>query len=423
MKLRGPARALRGSTELCGDKSISHRALLHAALSPHESRIQNVLRAGVTAAMIDCLRKLGVSIEGEGTDLKVRGGVWRQPNGPLHCGNSGTTMRLLLGALAGMPLQVALTGTPGLERRPMGRVVRPLRHMGAFISADRAPLSISGGGLRGCEHHLQIASAQVKSSLLLAALQAEGPTTIYQPAHSRDHSERMLRKLGIDVQSTANSVRLHPNGRPLPPTNLTVPGDFSSAAFLIAAAVLVPGSNVHIRGIGVNSTRTGLLDMLSAMGADISIENRRERGGEPVADITARHSRLRAVKVRGELVVRMIDEFPVFAVMATQAEGTTTVKDASELRVKESNRISALASELGQMGVSITERPDGFVVSGPQQLSAATVDSQSDHRLAMSLAIAAMLADGESNVQHSEAVQESFPGFADVLRVLGAEVC
>lgn len=422
MKLRGPARPLHGSTELCGDKSISHRALLHAALSPDESRIQNVLRAGVTTAMIDCLQKLGVSITGDGNNLIMRGGVWRQPNGPLDCGNSGTTMRLLLGALAGMPIQVDLTGTPALECRPMGRIARPLRDMGASISADRAPLSIKGGRLRGCEHHLKIASAQVKASLLLAALQADGPTTIYQPGQSRDHSERMLRNLGINVHSTASAVRLHPNGRPLPPTHLTVPGDFSSAAFLIAAAVLVPGSKVHIHGVGVNSTRTGFLDTLRAMGADISIKNCRERGGEPVADITARHSKLRAVEVRGELVVRMIDEFPIFAIMATQAEGTTTVLDASELRVKESDRIATLAGELRHMRVSITERPDGFVITGPQQLSAAMVDSQSDHRLAMSLAIGAMLADGKSRIQHSEAIRESFPGFADVLRLLGAEI-
>ena len=422
MKLRGPAGALRGSAELPGDKSISHRALLHAALSPHESRLQNVLRAGVTAAMIDCLRKLGVSIEGTGSDLSVRGGAWQQPTAPLDCGNSGTTMRLLLGALAGMPLQVELTGTPGLQCRPMGRVTRPLREMGASISADNAPLSVNGGGLRGSEHHLPVASAQVKAALLLAALHADGPTTIHQPAPSRDHSERMLRELGIDVRSSANAVRLHPSRRPLPPTRLTVPGDFSSAAFLIAAAVLLPGSAVRLRRVGVNPTRTGLLDALNAMGADISIENQRESGGEPVADITARHSRLRAVEVRGDLVVRMIDEFPIFAVLATQAEGVTTVSDAAELRVKESDRISALVAELQRMGIAISERPDGFNLSGPQQLSAATVDCHADHRLAMSLAVGALLAPGESSVQRAGAVHESFPAFAHTLRALGAEV-
>lgn len=422
MRLHGHAGALRGSAELPGDKSISHRALLHAALSAHESRLQNVLRAGVTTAMIACLRQMGVDIKGEGSTLTVRGGEWRQPASPLDCGNSGTTIRLLLGALAGMPLQVELTGTGGLQRRPMGRVARPLREMGASISADNAPLSVSGGGLRGREHHLQTASAQVKAALLLAALHAEGPTTIHQPAPSRDHSERMLRELGIDVISSANVVKLHPNGRPLPPTRLTVPGDFSSAAFLIAAAVLLPGSQVQLRGVGVNPTRTGLLEVLTEMGADILIENRRQSGGEPVAEITVRHSRLRAVEVRDELVVRMIDEFPVFAVLATQAEGVTTVRDAAELRVKESDRISVLVGELRRMGIAITERPDGFSLSGPQQLSAATVDSHADHRLAMSLAVAALLAHGESSVQGAEAVHESFPGFASALRTLGAKV-
>ncbi len=422
MRLHGHAGALRGSAELPGDKSISHRALLHAALSADESRLQNVLRAGVTTAMIACLRQMGVAIKGEGSALTVRGGEWRQPASPLDCGNSGTTIRLLLGALAGMPLQVELTGTSGLQRRPMGRVARPLREMGASISADNAPLSVSGGALRGREHHLKTASAQVKAALLLAGLQAEGPTTIHQPASSRDHSERMLRELGINVLSSANVVKLHPNGRPLPPTRLTVPGDFSSAAFLIAAAVLLPGSQVQLGGVGINPTRTGLLDVLTEMGADIFIENRRKSGGEPVADITARHSRLRAVEVRDELVVRMIDEFPVFAVLATQAEGLTTVRDAAELRVKESDRISALVGELRRMGIAITERTDGFSVSGPQQLLAATVDSHADHRLAMSLAVAGLLAHGESSVQGAEVVHESFPGFTSALRTLGAEV-
>jgi 3-phosphoshikimate 1-carboxyvinyltransferase len=365
---------------------------------------------------------MGVAIKGEGSALTVRGGEWRQPASPLDCGNSGTTIRLLLGALAGLPLQVELTGTIGLQRRPMGRVARPLREMGASISADNAPLSVSGGGLRGREHHLKTASAQVKAALLLAGLQAEGPTTIHQPASSRDHSERMLRELGINVLSSANVVKLHPNGRPLPPTRLTVPGDFSSAAFLIAAAVLLPGSQVQLGGVGINPTRTGLLDVLTEMGADIFIENRRKSGGEPVADITARHSRLRAVEVRDELVVRMIDEFPVFAVLATQAEGLTTVRDAAELRVKESDRISALVGELRRMGIAITERTDGFSVSGPQQLLAATVDSHADHRLAMSLAVAGLLAHGESSVQGAEVVHESFPGFTSALRTLGAEV-
>ncbi len=422
MRLHGHAGALRGSAELPGDKSISHRALLHAALSAGESRLQNVLRAGVTTAMIACLRQMGVTIKGEGNALTVRGGEWRQPASPLDCGNSGTTIRLLLGALAGLPLQVELTGTIGLQRRPMGRVARPLREMGASISADNAPLSVSGGALRGREHHLKTASAQVKAALLLAGLQAEGPTTIHQPAPSRDHSERMLRELGINVLDSANVVKLVPNESPLPPTRLTVPGDFSSAAFLIAAAVLLPGSQVQLRGVGVNPTRTGLLDVLTEMGADIFIENRRKSGGEPVAEITVRHSRLRAVEVRDEMVVRMIDEFPVFAVLATQAEGVTTVRDAAELRVKESDRISALVSELRRMGIAITELPDGFSLTGPQQLSAATVDSHADHRLAMALTVAGLLAHGESSVQGAEVVRESFPGFAHALRTLGAKI-
>jgi 3-phosphoshikimate 1-carboxyvinyltransferase len=257
---------------------------------------------------------------------------------------------------------------------------------------------------------------------MLAALQSQGPTTIHQTAAARDHSERMLRDLSINVSTVANMVKVYPNDQSLPPTRLTVPRDFSSAAFIIAAAVLIPGSQVRLHGVGVNPTRTGLLEVLANMGADISMENLHESGGEPVADISARHSQLRAVEVRGDLVVRMIDEFPIFAVLATQANGLTAVYDASELRVKESDRISDIAKELGHMGINITEHADGFIIRGPQQLRAAEVSSHSDHRLAMSLAVAALLAQGDSTICCWDVVHESFPGFADNLRGLGVEI-
>lgn len=422
MKVFGPANSLRGSTTLPGDKSISHRALLHAALSPGKSCLRNILRAGVTDSMIDCLKQLGVLFTVERDQIIVQGGLWQQPNSTLHCGNSGTTMRLLLGALANKNITATLTGTPELRRRPMARVAQPLRRMGAQIDGEIAPITVRGRPLHGIEHQSKVPSAQVKAALLLAALQADGMTTISQPTLSRDHSERMLRALGVDIRTEGNTVTLSPSHDPLPPSHILVPGDFSSAAFFITAAVLVPNSEVRFKGVGVNPTRTGFLDALSIMGADIKVENLHDVGGEPVADIIAKYSTLRAIDVNRDLVVRMIDEFPVFAVLASQAEGVTTVRNASELRLKESDRISVLAAELRKFGVSVTEYQDGFSIIGPQPIYSAQVDSHRDHRLAMSLVIAGLLATGDSKVERSEVLNESFPEFRTELASLGAQV-
>ena len=422
MKVCGPANGLNGTTTLPGDKSISHRALMHAALSPGTSQIRNILRAGVTDAMTHCLQQLGVLFKDEEDMLVVQGGSWQQPDTALDCGNSGTTMRLLLGALADKPFTVTLIGTSTLQRRPMQRVAKPLRQMGAYIEGEAAPLIVRGRALQGISHSSSVASAQVKSALLLAALRAKGATTIIQPTLSRDHSERMLRALGVDVRSQGSTVTLIPSGKPLPSSNLSVPGDFSSAAFVIAAAILVPDSEVRLQGIGVNPTRTGLLDALHEMGANIHIEKQHEVGGEPVADIIARHSTLRAIQVEGNLVTRMIDEFPIFAVLASQAEGTTTVRQASELRLKESDRISVITSELRKLGVTAREYQDGFSIHGPGTIIPATVDSHTDHRLAMSLAIAGMLATGETSIERAEVLNESFPGFRKRFEGLGVIV-
>jgi 3-phosphoshikimate 1-carboxyvinyltransferase len=422
MKITGPATQLVGEVQLPGDKSISHRALLHAALSPEESRLNNVLRAGVTTAMIDCLRELGVNIQEKNGNLIVRGGKWIQPNKPLNCGNSATTMRLLMGALAGQPITAELTGTIGLQRRPMGRVARPLREMGASISSDNAPLVIKGGNLHGIIHNSEVASAQVKAALLLAALQAKGESTIHQPGPSRDHSERMLCELGIKLKTDDHSVTIQPSEKSLAATNISVPGDCSSAAFLIAAAVLVPGSKVTLRNIGINPTRTGMLDVLSSMGADISVLYNSESGGEPTGDILVKHSNLKSTTVQGETVVRMIDEFPIFTVIATQSEGTTTVKDAAELRIKESDRISSLLEELRKMGIKFTEYTDGYTIVGPQILNPAQLESHGDHRMAMSLAIAGMIAQGCTEITHSEVVDESFPEYTKTFSQLGATI-
>ena len=403
-----------------GDKSISHRALIHAALSPGTSHIRNCLRAGVTHTMIAVLEQLGVAFTTVDETLIVNGGEWQQPADPLDCRNSGSTIRLLLGALAGQTIAATLTGTTRLQQRPMGRVARPLRAMGADIAGDHAPLHVRGGGLRGIEHTTEVPSAQVKAAVLLAALNADGATTLHEPGPSRDHSERMLRALGVEVRSQTNSVTLTPNGGALPPTDLTVPGDFSSAAFLIAAAVIVPGSEIHIPNLGLNPTRTGLLDSLNEMGADIVIDNKRAAGGEPVGDLTVRYRPLRSTEIAGDRVVRMIDEFPAFAIIATQAEGKTIVREAAELRLKESDRIAAVANELRKLGAQVEEFPDGFAINGPQHLAGANVDSHNDHRLAMALAIAGLVARGETNVQNAAAIDESFPEFSTQLMRLGA---
>ncbi len=419
-----PATRLRGALTLPGDKSISHRALIHAAPAAGVSRIAGFLYAGVTDAMIRCVRALGVQVETDrDASLLVRGGRLHSPSSALDCGNSGTTIRLLMGALAGRPnLEATLTGSAGLRRRPMGRVVAPLRQMGAAIAGDAPPITVRGRSLRGIDVTLPVASAQVKAALLLAALQATGPTTIREPGPSRDHSERLLRAIGVPIATRDRVVTLDPSGEPLPPFELSIPGDISAAAFFIAAITLAPDSEVTIQSVGVNPTRTGLLDALATMGAQVEIAHRREVGYEPVADVTVRSSGLHGITIEGEDVVRMIDEFPVFAVVATQADGQTVVRGAAELRVKESDRIAALAGGLRKLGARIEERPDGFVVDGPARLRGAVVDSHGDHRLAMSLAVAGLLAEGETTVLNAEAYRESFPTFATLLRGLGASI-
>lgn len=422
MKVKGPTTPLLGEVRLPGDKSISHRALLHAALSPQESILNNILRAGVTTSMIDCLRELGVHIKEKDGDLIVRGGKWIQPSKPLNCGNSATTMRLLMGALAGQPITAELTGTQGLQRRPMGRVAQPLREMGASISADNAPLVIRGGNLHGIVHHPKVASAQVKAALLLAALQATGESTIHQPGPSRDHSERMLRELGVKLNTDKHKVTIQPNDKSLAATKISVPGDCSSAAFIVASAILVPESNITLHDVGINPTRTGILDVLTKMGADISITNNGESGGEPIANIIVKHTNLKSTTIQGETVVRMIDEFPIFTVIATQSEGKTTVKDAAELRIKESDRISSLLGELRKMSVEFTEHTDGYTIVGPQVLNPAQLESHGDHRMAMSLAIAGMITRGCTKIMQSEVVDESFPEFTKTFSQLGANI-
>jgi 3-phosphoshikimate 1-carboxyvinyltransferase len=424
-----PRRNLRGSATIPGDKSISHRALVLGAIAQGVSHVQGWLPAGVCQAMLDAVRALGVTVEQPApTELIIHGAGLRglrPPAGPIDCQGSGATMRMVAGVLAGHPFTSTLDGHAGLRRRPMERVAAPLREMGATIETHDGcpPLTITGGKLHGIDYAMPVASAQVKTAILLAALYAEGATVVHEPGPSRDHTERMLRAQGVDVKLHDNTITLVPPGsQPLAPCSLNVPADFSSAAFPLVAALLVPGGDLYLESIGVNSTRTGLLDVLRAMGAEIAWLNQAEQGGEPVADLLVRSGELRGVEVEGDTVVRMIDEFPILAVAATQAQGETVVRDARELRVKESDRIAAVVGELRKLGASVEERDDGFVVQGPTRLRGAPVHSHGDHRLAMALVVAGLVAEGETVVEGTEAIDESFPSFVDLMRGLGAEI-
>jgi 3-phosphoshikimate 1-carboxyvinyltransferase len=420
-----PPRGLHGTARVPGDKSISHRALMLGSLAAGDSQVSGFLPSGDCTATIGCMRALGVTIDRhDETTLTVRGRGLHglsAPGVPLNCVRSGTTMRLLAGLLAGQRFASTLTGDVQLLRRPMRRVTEPLRRMDAQIEDQdgHAPLHVTGSTLHGCVHELNVASAQVKSALLLAGLYANGPTVVRQPGPARNHTELMLAAMGAELQVDGLEVTIAPAGRAsLVPLSLHVPGDFSSAAYFLVAATLVPGSEVTIEQVGVNATRTGLLDVLERMGAQVEQTARQRSGGEPVADLRIQAAPLRGTTISGDTVVRMIDEFPVLAVAATQAEGTTVVRDAAELRVKETDRIATVVSELSRMGAQIEPQADGFVVHGPTPLTGVVVDSHGDHRLGMALAVAGLIAQGETTVQGIECIADSFPGFWDVLQGL-----
>ena len=425
---------LRGQASLPGDKSISHRAALFAALAHGESRFSNFLDSGVTRAMLNALSDLGIEWELAGTNLRVKGAglaAWRTPDRPVNCGNSGTTMRLLAGALAATNTQAVLDGSAGLRRRPMDRVIDPLRHMGALIQAapgGKAPLSFKdreqAGKLRGIDYAMPVASAQVKSALLLAALGAETSTTICEPYASRDHGEIMLRAMGVNIirGDAAGGITLYPSPTPLKPLEMAIPGDISSAAFLIVAALITPGSEIVIKNVGLNPTRTGLLDVLSRMGGDIEILPGMAQYNESIGDIKVRHSKLHAVEVGGETVVRMIDEFPVFAAAAANAEGISIVRGAEELRYKETDRIRLLVSALHDFGIPVEEYPDGFKITGGEKYAGGRAAAGGDHRLGMALAVLGLGSSTATRVQGAQIIGESFPAFVPTLQALGADV-
>jgi 3-phosphoshikimate 1-carboxyvinyltransferase len=390
------------------------------ALAAGTSRISNFLPSADCLATLACIRQLGIKVKvHDRTILTIHGrglGGLYPAAAPLNCARSGTTMRLLAGLLAGQSFSSTLIGEEQLLRRPMRRIIEPLRRMGAKIkdTESRAPLTIHGRRLKGYDHSLAIASAQVKSALLLAGLYANGLTTVHQPGPSRDHTERMLAAMGADIETQGLTISLSSTPS-LAPLSLHIPGDISSAAFMLVGAVLVPDSELTCEGVGLNPTRTGLLDVLQAMGAEISLDDEREEGNEPVADVTVRASELQGVEIGGDTVVRMIDEFPVLAVAATQAHGSTIVRDAGELRIKETDRIATTVAELSKLGAQIEPLPDGFIVTGPTPLHGTLVNSHGDHRLAMALLVAGLVATGATVVQGTDCIADSFPGFETLL--------
>ena len=416
---------LRGTVAPPGDKSVSHRAAIFNAIAEGTAVVENFCPGQDGVATLRCLRGLGAEITSEGGVLRITGGALHEPGDVLDAGNSGTTMRMLAGVLAGLPFVSVLTGDRSLHSRPMDRIAAPLRLMGAEISGrgerTLAPLSIRGGGLRGIEYRMPVASAQVKSALLLAGLTADGETVLEQPARSRDHTERLFAAMGVPVLEDGLTLKLRP-GR-LRAIDVTVPGDISSAAFWLVAGVCHPDAQVRIQGVGINPSRTGILEALEAMGASITIENRRTQGGEPVADLIARSSSLQATEIGGDLVPRLIDEVPALSLAACFAQGTTVVRDAAELRVKESDRIRTTARELSRLGARIEELPDGLRITGGAALQGATCRSYGDHRLAMTLGVAGLLAQGATTVRGAQAASVSYPSFwTDLNRLLPDEV-
>ena len=433
--IRPQTTPLRGTISVPGDKSISHRGVMLASIATGRSQVGNWLPAGDTIATLAAMRAMGVTIDvtevsRQSWDLQVEGrglhGL-QPPSGPLDCRNAGTCMRLLAGIMAGQAFPSVLDGSEQLRQRPMRRITDPLQQMGARVEATngRAPLHIFPNQLHGIEYRMNVASAQVKSALLLAGLYADGETCVYQPGPARDHTERMLAAMGVPIRTEGDWVKMEIGdweiGK-LGSLDLTVPGDISSAAFPLVAAAIVPHSQITVTNIGFNETRTGILDMLQAMGATFTMANKRVTGGETAVDLTFSFDELHSTDVGGTAVVRGIDEFPIWSVAATQAAGSSTARDAAELRVKEVDRIGVLAGELQKLGANLAEHPDGFTVHGPTRLHGAEVDSHDDHRLGMSLAIAGLVATGETLVHNAHCIADSFPGFIETMQSLGANM-
>ena len=426
IRLVKPCLRLEGEVVLPGDKSISHRSVILNSLAKGRAKIDNLAPGRDCLATVRCLRALGVKIDKRGsrdsTALLVSGtgsNGLEEANNVLNAENSATTMRLLGGLLASQPFLSVITGDASLRNRPMGRLIEPLRLMGAEIWGrgrdSFAPLVIKGKKLQGIDFTLPVPSAQIKSAILLAGLFARGNTVLHQTILSRDHTERMLKRMGASLESRGNSISLLPLSNPLVPLNVRVPGDISSAAYFMVAGAIHSNARIVLRDCGINPTRTGIIDILLAMGARLKIDNERLEASEPLSDIVVESSELKGIEVSGDIVPRLIDEIPVLAVAGCVAKGKTVIRDAGELRVKESDRIATVVSELSRLGAKIEPLPDGMVIYGGRPLSGTEVDSHFDHRLAMSLAVAGLVAKGETIIKHAEVAQVSYPAFWQTL--------
>ncbi|PYZ98413.1 3-phosphoshikimate 1-carboxyvinyltransferase [Alteribacter lacisalsi] len=422
--ITGAVNGLNGTLTIPGDKSISHRAVLFASIARGTSRIRGFLKGEDCLSTIRCMKQLGVHIEEEQDEITVEGKGLKglsEPVEVLYAGNSGTTVRLLSGILAGMDFHSVLTGDASICRRPMSRVTGPLKQMGARIDGrdegNLTPLSIRGGGLRGIHYSSPVASAQVKSAVLLAGLYARGQTNVTEPFVSRDHTERMLKAFGAEVNADPENRRVTvEGGAHLEGRNIQVPGDISSAAFFIAAALMTPGSDLVLKNVGMNPTRSGIIDVVRDMGGDLEISRLREENGEPVADLRVKYSKLHGTEIGGEMIPRLIDEIPVLSVLAAQAEGKTVIRDAAELKVKETNRIDTMVSQLVSLGADAKATEDGMVIHGGSVLSGGAVSSFHDHRVGMSLGLCGLVSKEPVTVRDAEACEVSYPGFFEELR-------
>ena len=406
---------IKGRLRVPGDKSISHRAVMFGSISKGITRITEFLNGADCISTVSIFKKMGIDIEMNGTSVIVKGNGLhglKRPDSILDCGNSGTTTRLVSGILSAQNFTSVLTGDKSIQKRPMNRIITPLSLMGADIKSNVgfAPLTITGSSLHGIEYNSPVASAQVKSAILLAGLYADSNTTVTEPAKSRDHTELMLRKFGADLTTNKTAVTINP-AKELFACDIDVPSDISSAAFFMAAAILVPGSELILENVGINPTRDGIIKVLKSMGADIEIISS-SNTFEPVADIKVCYSKLHSTTIEGELIPTLIDELPLLAAVATMAEGTTIIKDAQELKVKESNRIRVMCEELSKLGVNVLETEDGMEIIGTDKLSGnITIDTHDDHRIAMTFAILNLISDGEIKLNNSKCVEISYPGF------------
>lgn len=410
-----------GQIKVPGDKSISHRAVMLGSLANGVTEISGFLKGADCLSTIDCFRKMGIDIDINGENVTVHGNGLRglkKPDEMLYTGNSGTTTRLLCGILAGQNFDTSITGDASIQKRPMGRVVKPLSMMGAKIENEYCPLYITGTKLHGIDYKMPVASAQVKTAIILAGLYADGETVIHEIEKSRDHTELMLSAMGADLTVDNLDITVKPTND-LTAVNVDVPGDISSAAFFLVLGAIMPNSQITVTNVGINPTRTGIIDVLKDMGADITLENVHTSAGETVADITVRSSSLKGTTVGGDIIPRLIDELPIIAVAAVFADGQTVIKDAQELKVKETNRIRAVVDEFNKCGIDITETDDGMIINGGKSIHGADFKTYGDHRMAMSLTVLSQLADGESTLDDSDCACVSYPTFFDDFYKLG----